>query len=341
MNAHNMVSSDSMARDFSSALHNANHNQSASRSYSDPGSSYERNVSSLLSQIQDDGPAHDDFSQAEKDVYLKSAAQGDYAQGNHNANSDTNTANQLNTELSELSSSSAKAASVVTSARKTKNILIIPLIAALFAVVMMSLFMFEMDARITQFEEDLATFEDSAEDSMDYQESNLTPKLSSMNKKLQSIKDEVQLVKSDYIKTDRQYSALIANQVSPQRLEIEALRGAVSAVKNELLGLQSELVAVNKKYIAVNAHKPSTTKVSSSNGWVVNLVSLKNKTQAENVIKQLHEAGLAPEIQETVVNGGLVYRLSVGGFDTRTDAESFIHIASKQYGMKNGWVRKS
>ena len=339
MNAHNMVSSDSMARDFSSALHNANHNQS--RSYKDSASSYERNVSSLLSQIQDDGPAHDDFSQAEKDVYLKSAAQGGYAQGNHKVNNDSNTAKQLNTELSELSSPSAKTPGVAMSATKKKNILVIPLIAALFAVVMMSLFMFEMDARISQFEEALATFEDSAEDSMDYQESNLTPKLSRMNKKLQSIKDEMLSVKSDYMKSDRQYSALIANQVSPQSLEIEALRGDVSAVKNELLGLQSEFEAVNKKHIAANELKPSTTTVIASNGWVVNLVSLKNKTQAENVVKQLHEAGLAPEIQKTVVNGGLVYRLSVGGFDTRSDAESFIHVASKQYGMKNGWVRKS
>ena len=268
MNAHNMVSSDSMARDFSSALHNANHNQS--RSYTDSASSYERNVSSLLSQIQDDGPAHDDFPQAEKDVYLSSAAQGGHAQGNHKANSDTNTAKQLNTEFNEISPSSAKTPSVAMSTKNKKNILVIPLIAALFAVVMMSLFMFEMDSRIAQFEEALATFEDSAEDSMDYQESNLTPKLSSMDKKLQSIKDEMQSVKSDYIKSDRQYSALIANQVSPQNLEIEALRGAVSSVKNELQVLQSEFEAVNKKYTAANEHKQSAAKViSRMGGWSI------------------------------------------------------------------------
>ena len=71
------------------------------------------------------------------------------------------------------------------------------------------------------------------------------------------------------------------------------------------------------------------------------LASLTNKFKAEKIIEQLRSVGLSPTLQEANIRGKHVYRLSVEGFASRAEAESFIRKASDKYDMKGGWVRRS
>ena len=77
-----------------------------------------------------------------------------------------------------------------------------------------------------------------------------------------------------------------------------------------------------------------------ADNWIVNLASLSTQQQAQQALNKLQRAGVAPLIQETVVKGKRVYRLSVDGFATRDAALKFIAHAKSSLGFDGGWARR-
>lgn len=76
-----------------------------------------------------------------------------------------------------------------------------------------------------------------------------------------------------------------------------------------------------------------------STTWVVNLASLSSKEQVQIGVSMLEKSGMVPVVEKAEVNGATVYRLSVEGFSSRKEARQFISKAKKQYGFDGGWLR--
>jgi cell division septation protein DedD len=342
---------DTALSDFSTALLRANKNEKHSKSTLDRSvntSSYEntatgnRNLSSVLSQIQDDGPAGEDISKP--DYRLNQAA-------NKVDSNDINTYNQQHpgftkTEinqkaLQDYTTNELLRKTILTSDgtdENAKNSIWPQMLLMLFVAIVSVASLFVIYTKTNDMEAILNLYDARIKDSETSRSIEISsPGITSINEALQSVQQELQLIKAEY-------PAMLVNRTSSQQIDeaVEAKHN-VSVLEEEILALKSELKTVNSKLKAIDIdNSPGKNVVTTkSDGWVVNLASFTNKNSAEKVVDILYAAGLSPSLQQAVVNDEQVFRLIVDGFENRNDAESFIREAGKKYGMNNGWVRKA
>ncbi len=344
------ISSDTTLFDFSTALLRANNKDQnlqfkgdksvniSANDYTSPGN---HNLSSLLSQIQDDGPAHTDsvkpgniFNRTENNNTTAPGSQQDAGLKCDDVVSVTSG------ELQQDRLTNADISETKTSLRSWLFFFLILLCAAVWIAVTM----FRLDLRTSELEESLNLYGVSVQDSINSQtqNENLLLSIKNTSETLQSVQQELQLIKTDYADLDDKYAESIANGTLPQiDKEIAPVKDNVAALRQEILLLKSELQTVKTKLITTNEDINSADKVITSSGLTVNLLSLTNKTKVEKLAEQLQTAGFFPLIEQAVVKNDRVYRLSVSGFSSRNEAKAFIDKAAKLYGIKDGWIRKS
>jgi cell division septation protein DedD len=94
-----------------------------------------------------------------------------------------------------------------------------------------------------------------------------------------------------------------------------------------------------KKAPAKRAAEPPPA-ATAEPGWVINLVSLRSKSDAEAEMQRLRRAGVRVELQRAVRDGTTWYRLRVPGFTSYEGAKAYIGSVEKQAGVRNAWVSK-
>lgn len=345
------IYTDTALSDFSSALLRANSKDQgmdttveraapvSSNEYSSAGN---RNLSSVLSQIQDDGPAYAGSDTSKPDNLVNLLA-------NKNDSSASTSIDQQNSELnkSELNQEAVQAYSTNELLQKamlsaddtvesSKSSNWPQMLLMLFVAIVSVASLVMIYTKTNAMEATLNLYDARIKDSEVSQNIALSPKIMSINETLQSVQQELQLMKTDY-------PASMDSRVAPQSNEAVAINENVSVLEGEILALKSELNTVNDKLKSIDSADNTGNKVTSTKleGWVVNLASFTNKNSAQKKAEQLSAAGLSSSLQQAVVKGSKVYRLSVGGFENRSEAELFIREAGDKYGLKNGWVRKS
>ena len=294
------------------------------------------NLSNLLSQIQDDGPARTDS--VKRNNFFNQAKNNDTASVSQQETG-LNSADVLPVFSSELRQG-GRTNSDISEKKINTSIWFLSLLILSIAA-LLALALFKIDLRTSELEESLISYDASLQDSLvsQAQSENVSLSITNINETLQSIRRELQLIETEYEVLDERYTESIANGVAPQRDEVASIKDNVAALTHEIVVLKSQLQTESNDLKTID--KSSADKVVASGGLTVNLASLSNKDKAEKVVKQLHAAGLSPVIQQAVVKGKHVYRLSVRGFSNRDEAELFIRKAGEQYGMKDGWIRKS
>jgi cell division septation protein DedD len=205
--------------------------------------------------------------------------------------------------------------------------------------------LFRLDAQANDVENSLSVYDEKIDEkiqeSVDFQKQNTSDGTTKINATLHSLQEELQTIKTDYSALDKKYVAMVQNQASEKTQDSASILDDVSVFKYEILSLKSELQAVKSKLQITKPDKSQATKTAAGNGLTITLASLTNRIKAEKIVQQLHEEGLLPTIEQAIVKGERVYRLSVSGFVNRDEAESFILKADKKYGMKNSRIRKS
>lgn len=182
-------------------------------------------------------------------------------------------------------------------------------------------------------------------------------KVSSMKKELSGLEQELKTIKSDYSQFDNKLAQTDATKSEPHQTEIATVKQEVSELETDLASTRSEMTAmktvieqvkdelatkqVPDQFATAQSSTVQSSTVQSDGGWVVNLASLSTREQAQIGLKKLKNSGVQSDIQETIVNGATVYRLSVAGFASRNAAMQFINKAKSQYGFSGGWVWQS
>ena len=339
MSLQGSIYSETTLSDFSTALLRAS-NKDQNLQFTEDRSvniSPNRNLSSLLSQIQDDGPAYAGNGSVKRDKFFN----------RKKTNNSASTSQQLtglnsNVALSVPSNGLQQDRRANTAIVKTKsNASTWLLFLLMLCVAVSSAFtLLKLDLRTSELEESLNLYDASLQDSTvsQTQSENLSFSITNTSDTLQSIQQELQLIKTDYEALDEKYTKSIENRVSPQ--VNESVSDTVGELKYEILALKSELQTVKNKLVITGEDENLIDTAVVSSGLIVNLASLTNKNKVEEIVEQLQQAGLSPLIQQAVVKGIHVYRLSVSGFLNRDEAESFIRKAGEEYGMKDGWIRK-
>lgn len=121
---------------------------------------------------------------------------------------------------------------------------------------------------------------------------------------------------------------------------------AVAEVQNERPALTEETrpkSSARKKppEPAAAVAKPKAPQKPGATGeWSVNLMSLTEMAIAKKERERCLKKGVSAEIQPTRVSGRTWYRLRVGGFKTKPEAQQFADSAKKKLGLASTWVTR-
>lgn len=310
------------------------------------------NLSSVLSQIQDNGPAQTGLTGKKnlRDLLSGENTKADTAsirqQDDQLYNGDTVSisSNGAHGEPQSQTKKSPATDSVTTKKEISPGIWL-QLVLLLISTALLLSTLFRLDAQTNDVENSLSVYDEKIDEkiqeSVDFQKKNTSDGTIKINAALHSLEQELQTIKTDYSTLDKKYVALVQSQASEKTQDAASILDDVSVFKYEILSLKSELQAVKSKLQITKPDKAKTTKTAAGNGLSIALASLTNRIKAEKIVQQLHEEGLLPTIKQAIVKGERVYRLSVSGFDNRAEAESFILKADRKYGIKNSRIRKS
>ncbi len=190
--------------------------------------------------------------------------------------------------------------------------------------------------------------------------SDILPLVSGLNDELKSLKSELRVIRDDYRNTENRLSMKIPDELSDQLSKISTAAANDGALQENLERIEREMAEMKKAIesvktgVVADASSPeiaggvslvAASKTASGHSrpaanWVVNLASLSSRDKAQQAVARLKPAGVTPMIQEAVVNGEQVYRLSVAGFFSRADATAFIDKARREFGFDGGWIRQ-
>ncbi len=301
-------------------------------------------LSSVLSQIQDNGPAQTNSGrQKYRDQVPQETKSRNTASARQNGD-------ELYDDTVSISSGSGEgktqyqAESLSSSKKEISPGVWLQLLLLLISAALLASTLFRLDAQTNTIENSLSvydeTIDEKIQESVDLQRGNSTDGTSKIKAALQSLQKELQLIKTDYSTLDKKYVEMAQNKASLETQNMTAQED-VSTFKYEILSLKSELQTVKDKLNLTGTEKRFAAETPVNNGLTVALASLTNKNRAEKIVQQLYAEGLVPSIKQAIVNGKRVYRLSVSGFYNMDEAESFIRKADKKYGMKDSRIRKS
>lgn len=87
--------------------------------------------------------------------------------------------------------------------------------------------------------------------------------------------------------------------------------------------------------------KKPAGKTERSGKWVVHLVSHGNRAQAENALEWIQKAAPEASIRGAKVKGRQVYRVSVLGLDSKQEALAYRKRISQQLNLKGAWIARN
>jgi len=91
----------------------------------------------------------------------------------------------------------------------------------------------------------------------------------------------------------------------------------------------------------IKSTPPTRPKTGSSDGsWVVNLVSLYDKTAAIQFTEKARTRGIRAETHQVDVNGKQTWRVQVSGFSTRDEASTYGDTSKEKLGLNSVWIFK-
>jgi hypothetical protein len=284
------------------------------------------NISSVLSQIQDDGPAYSEARKRDNLVQLRA--------DENKISPEARVEKLLENDLYSNESTLSPGNTLRSKKNNTKTWVFISLL--LFMIIGVAFFIYELENRTNKIETLLSEFNSDIEESIESY-NKVSPTIVSLNTELASVQNELEQIK---YKTEKvvpenpqiDNSVIYDEIVSTLNDEIQILKIQLEKANNALNLKQSESNIVQIKDSELVAKQVVT--------WKVNLASLSNKEKVDEIVNRLTKDGLKPLIDPAVVDGKHVYRLSVIGFSEIKQAEQFVQIAEEKYGMKGAWIRK-
>jgi len=283
------------------------------------------NISSLLSQIQDDGPAYTENKKPDNLVQLKS----DTKKTSSENRAEVLPGNDLHYKETILSPGNR--------VNNVKNgVKIWGLFSlALFMIIGVVFVIYELDDRTNKIESLLNDYNSDIEESIESY-NKVSPTILNLNSELSSVKNELEKIKSNSDAVSQE-NVQINNRVIQDEI-VSTLRDEIQILKIELKKANSALSLKQSEDDVKQVKNIKSVEVQPVI-WKVNLASLSNKIKVDELVSRLINDGLKPSVDEVVVAGKHVYRLSVG-FAEIKQAKQFILLAEKVYGMKGAWIRQ-
>ena len=323
------------------------------------GACNNRNLSSIISRITDDGPAglqiDDDVNHIQDSRPIRAHQPAQTAADRSASGVSSEGANPYMFAQSFDFDDTARGAGAKAASRRRSPLwqqFAMMLLVAVIAV--MGFLVYELKMQTEEMKLALHSSQEQMRQktSVQAQSSDVLPRLNSMNKALSDLKQEMHGIKRGYQQSDNKLALEIPRDLEPRLLEIAAASEIVTVLQDEFERIQhevnemgSELNVIRKEISPAPeavAHRSETSAQPNPDipNLVVNLASLTSRDKALAAVDTLQQAGVSPRIQQVMVNGKIVFRISVDGFTSRDAASAFIAEAKSKYGFDGGWIRR-
>lgn len=132
---------------------------------------------------------------------------------------------------------------------------------------------------------------------------------------------------------------------------LRARTSSTATRTNELAELNARVDTLTASFAALmistpDAHQPQPAapaqpqNTNPGGPWVINLLSLHNKTEANQFTEKARAQGIRADTIEVKVKGRQVWRVLVSGFATRDEASAYGDSSKEKLGLNNVWVFK-
>ena len=356
---HNTDARNGMA-DFSSALMNAaasKYNQvetssikqtstAAAQYYQEYDPFNNRNLSSEITRIRDEGPA---TSQLTDDVYKHASNQAeDASSAGGKPEKAKSCSSAMRSSENDYDLSSEKFVLDDTdrgqyAGKKRNSIgqqLVLMLLVSVIAV--MGFLLYQLKIQTDEVREALRLSEEQPllNSISEKQSPEFAPMLTSLSEEIGELREQLKLIKTDYQASDDRLALNIPRELKPQLMKIAAASADVNALQSEFNQIEGRVHEIGAEMRVIkNEVLPDKVQVSPSS-WVVNLAALSSQDKAQVALEKLRQSAASPVMQEVVVNGKKMYRISAEGFSTPEEAVAFITEAKEQYGFDGGWIKQ-
>ena len=341
-----------------SSRHDKAKKASAVRPFEEYDPYHNRNISSIVSKITDEGPAN--LQKINRKSQKKSGL-GRAKTDNLQLAEDTYTPGPPPQTGREQPPPQSFSFNEVESAEETKpagltsNSIWYQSILLLLVVVIavIGFFLYQLTLKADELSQALRLKEEPVVMPKELPADEMIPRLNSLGETLSELKHELHEIKRDQKKASHQQANDRLEQSVPLVMPVPMNNDRVAALKNDfklihngtresaaISTVEQEPSQLNTQATSQNQNK-TVNKGDQPNKLVVNIVSLTNRDKAQAVHDQLIEAGVSPLIEEVVVDDRKVYRLSVDGFGSRESAQDFIAHVKKHYGFDGGWIRQN
>ena len=177
----------------------------------------------------------------------------------------------------------------------------------------------------------------------------LTTSVSDLKIKLQGIHavtDSIATLGSEFASDVFQQQGTVSSTVT----QIETLPSPAAGTGNasasdgkgaDKLGDTTSTPLVAMKEVTSTTSVVETQKTIIGDGpWVINLVSLPHKANAERFVADAASRGVTAGLYQVTVKGKDYWRVQVSGFATATEAKSKAKLIKETLGLKDVWVAK-
>jgi len=344
MSSHETTNKDSSLSEFSSVLldNNTEDTDQEDTIVDISSNGYEsvdnNHLSSVLSQIQDEGPAYEEtISSDDKASDVTNAVAESEASDNnseqlskqHNIESVTGVSQQnllLKKFLSKLN----------------RFVGMSQVAFILITVVTAGYMFFNLNSRTSNLENTLAEQDSNLEEIITAQGDDLEPKVLELNKALTLIESNLELVETKYEILDNKYDAVIQKNITTMAKDTVLIKNNIDVLEEEILALKTKIKVIrNNNKVVAKSNVVIEKNNTSSKVLTVNLASLTNIKKVDELVNKLYTIGLSPSVEKAVVQNKQVYRISVSGFQNLKAAKLFINNAAKKYGTTGARIRKS
>ena len=151
--------------------------------------------------------------------------------------------------------------------------------------------------------------------------------------------EEMAQVRNDLVQLQQRISDVGMIIEGPMKHLQESGKERFQQLSERLASVEASLTKLENRPIAV----PSSTAVTAKEkqeSWIVNLVSLISKLEANKQIELLKKKDINAVLRHAKIDGKDWYRLQVIGFSSEDEARAFANKVEARTGLKNAWVGK-
>jgi hypothetical protein len=343
-----------------STVDNQSDKSSKAQSYEEYGPYNNRNISSILSRIADEGPANlnrKDSTTRKKDVSRRTTVEAQRLEEDRYTPSIPASADQHVATPQSLTFDEADLGDTEQKYWKKyslwQQIALLVLIAVL-SVMGFLLYQLTLQAGELSNAVNLQAGQAPIQNSTHELPAEVLRGLTNLGNALSELKQELHEIRIDQQKENKRldmnkpdeldsllmYTTTASQHLGDLKAEFGLILDGMRDVEVEAgTGALTEVSLPKKRTMVKDAMRP-VQKKDLVNKLVVNLATLTSEAKARAAYEKLLQAGVTPLIEEVVLNDKKVYRLSVDGFSSREEAYGFIAKAGERYGFEGGWIRQ-